>query len=67
MVELGLNMAAPLFLLDRLRRQSAWMDKCHGELSILLWAICLLARSVLANDIQGRQRQPFHALSFPRT
>jgi hypothetical protein len=40
MVELGLNvlivggMAAPLFLLARLKRQSAWVDKRHGELSI---------------------------------
>jgi hypothetical protein len=49
MVELGLNvlivggMAAPSFLLERLKRQSAWVDRRHGELSILPWAICIVA------------------------
>jgi hypothetical protein len=49
MVELGLNIllvggiAAPLFLLERLKRQSAWVYKRHGQLSMLPWAICIVA------------------------
>jgi hypothetical protein len=49
MVELGLNvlivggMSAPLFLLDRLKRQSAWVYKSHGQLSILPWATRIAA------------------------
>lgn len=48
MVELGLNvlivcgLAAPLLILERLKRHSAWVDKHHGELSILLWAVCII-------------------------
>lgn len=49
MLELGLNIliifgiAAPLFLLDRLKRHSPWVDKHHDVLSIFLWAVCIVA------------------------
>jgi hypothetical protein len=37
------GMVAPLFLLERLKHQSAWVYKRHDQLSILPWAIRIAA------------------------